>query len=80
MIGCALFVVAMQAEYVQQRVASLGKCYTERQQIDPRCSDFRKQFLLLFDDVLRDAPVEQIAAVPGIGPSLAARIKATLEA
>ena len=26
------------------------------------------------------APVEQIAAVPGIGPSLAARIKATLEA
>ncbi len=29
---------------------------------------------------VRDAPVEQIAAVPGIGPSLAARIKATLEA
>ncbi len=29
---------------------------------------------------VREAPVEQIAAVPGIGPSLAARIKATLEA
>ncbi len=29
---------------------------------------------------VREAPVEQIAAVPGIGPSLAARIKETLEA
>ena len=29
---------------------------------------------------VREAPVEQIAAVPGIGPSLAERIKATLEA
>lgn len=29
---------------------------------------------------VRDAPVEQIAAVPGIGPALAARIKAHLEA
>jgi excinuclease ABC subunit C len=29
---------------------------------------------------VREAPVEQIAAVPGIGPALAARIKATLEA
>jgi len=29
---------------------------------------------------VREAPVEQIAAVPGIGPSLAARIKTTLEA
>jgi excinuclease ABC subunit C len=28
---------------------------------------------------VRDAPVEQIAAVPGIGPKLAATIKATLE-
>jgi excinuclease UvrABC nuclease subunit len=29
---------------------------------------------------VRDAPVEQIAAVPGIGARLAATIKATLEA
>ena len=29
---------------------------------------------------VREAPVEQIAAVPGIGPSLAAKIKANLEA
>ena len=29
---------------------------------------------------VREAPVEQIAAVPGIGTALAARIKATLEA
>jgi excinuclease ABC subunit C len=29
---------------------------------------------------VREAPVEQIAAVPGIGPALAARIKAHLEA
>ena len=29
---------------------------------------------------VREAPVEQIAAVPGIGASLAARIKETLEA
>jgi excinuclease UvrABC nuclease subunit len=29
---------------------------------------------------VREAPVEQIAAVPGIGPALAARIKAALEA
>jgi excinuclease ABC subunit C len=29
---------------------------------------------------VRDAPVEQIAAVPGIGPGLAGRIKAALEA
>ena len=29
---------------------------------------------------VREAPVEQVAAVPGIGPVLAARIKAHLEA
>ena len=29
---------------------------------------------------VRDAPVEQIAAVPGIGRSLAEKIKSTLEA
>jgi excinuclease ABC subunit C len=42
----------------------------------------RRELLKVFGSVkrVRDAPVEQIAAVPGIGPSLAARIKATLEA
>jgi DNA uptake protein ComE-like DNA-binding protein len=29
---------------------------------------------------VREAPVEQIAAVPGIGPALAAKIKEFLEA
>src|SRR5262249_61646868 len=29
---------------------------------------------------IREAPVEQIAAVPGIGPKLAAQVKAPLEA
>jgi excinuclease UvrABC nuclease subunit len=29
---------------------------------------------------IREAPVEQIAAVPGIGPALASRIKTALEA
>jgi DNA repair protein RadC len=29
---------------------------------------------------VRDAPIEQIAAVPGIGRALAAKIKAGLEA
>ena len=48
-----------------------------------RCRARRKRELLkVFGSIkrVRDAPVEQIAAVPGIGPSLAARIKATLEA
>ena len=42
----------------------------------------RRALLRVFGSLkrVRDAPVEQIAAVPGIGPSLAARIKATLEA
>jgi excinuclease ABC subunit C len=42
----------------------------------------RRELLKVFGSVkqVRAAPVEQIAAVPGIGPSLAARIKATLEA
>jgi excinuclease UvrABC nuclease subunit len=29
---------------------------------------------------IREAPVEQVAAVPGIGPVMAARIKESLEA
>jgi excinuclease ABC subunit C len=42
----------------------------------------RRALLRVFGSTkrVRDAPVEQIAAVPGIGPSLAARIKETLEA
>ncbi len=42
----------------------------------------RRALLRVFGSVkrVREAPVEQIAAVPGIGPSLAGRIKATLEA
>ena len=42
----------------------------------------RRELLKVFGSVkqVRAAPVEQIAAVPGIGPSLAARIKATLDA
>ena len=42
----------------------------------------KRELLKVFGSIkrVRDAPVEQIAAVPGIGPALAARIKATLEA
>jgi excinuclease ABC subunit C len=42
----------------------------------------RRALLRVFGSAkrVREAPVEQIAAVPGIGTSLAARIKATLEA
>ncbi len=42
----------------------------------------RRALLRVFGSAkrVRDAPVEQIAAVPGIGTALAARIKATLEA
>jgi excinuclease ABC subunit C len=41
----------------------------------------RRALLRVFGSTkrVRDAPVEQIAAVPGIGPKLAATIKATLE-
>ena len=42
----------------------------------------RRALLRVFGSAkrVREAPVEQIAAVPGIGPALAARIKATMEA
>ncbi|MEX2184207.1 MAG: excinuclease ABC subunit UvrC [Chloroflexota bacterium] len=42
----------------------------------------KRELLKVFGSVkrVREAPVEQIAAVPGIGRALAARIKATLEA
>jgi len=41
----------------------------------------KRELLKVFGSIkrVRDAPVEQIAAVPGIGRSLAERIKATLE-
>jgi excinuclease ABC subunit C len=41
----------------------------------------RQALLRVFGSVkrIREAPVEQIAAVPGIGPTMAARIKETLE-
>ena len=40
----------------------------------------KRELLKVFGSIkrVRDAPVEQIAAVPGIGPALATRIKATL--
>jgi excinuclease ABC subunit C len=42
----------------------------------------KRELLKVFGSVkrVRDAPVEQIAAVPGISRSLAQRIKTTLEA
>ncbi len=42
----------------------------------------KRELLKVFGSIkrVRDAPLEQIAAVPGIGRALAARIKATLEA
>jgi excinuclease ABC subunit C len=42
----------------------------------------RRALLRVFGSVkrIREAPVEQIAAVPGIGPQLAGRIKAVLDA
>jgi excinuclease ABC subunit C len=41
----------------------------------------KRELLKVFGSIkrVREAPVEQIAAVPSIGPALAARIKATLE-
>jgi excinuclease ABC subunit C len=42
----------------------------------------KRELLKVFGSIkrVRDAPIEQIAAVPGIGRSLATRIKATLDA
>ena len=41
----------------------------------------KRELLKVFGSLkrVREAPVEQIAAVPGIGPNLAVRIKAALE-
>jgi excinuclease ABC subunit C len=59
--------------------ASVRSAFDELPGVGPK----RRQALLrTFGSVkrVRDAPVEQIAAVPGIGRALAERIKATLEA
>jgi excinuclease ABC subunit C len=58
--------------------ASVRSAFDDLPGVGPK----RKRALLrVFGSVkrVRDAPVEQIAAVPGIGSALAARIKATLE-
>jgi excinuclease ABC subunit C len=59
--------------------ASVRSAFDELPGVGPK----RRQALLrTFGSVkrVRDAPVEQIAAVPGIGRALAEKIKATLEA
>jgi excinuclease ABC subunit C len=59
--------------------ASIRSAFDDLPGVGPK----RKQALLrVFGSTkrIREAPVEQIAAVPGIGPALAGRIKATLEA
>jgi excinuclease ABC subunit C len=59
--------------------ASIRSAFDDLPGVGPK----RKQALLrVFGSTkrIREAPVEQIAAVPGIGPALAVRIKATLEA
>jgi excinuclease ABC subunit C len=59
--------------------ATVRSAFDELPGVGPK----RRQALLrTFGSVkrVREAPVEQIAAVPGIGPALATKIKATLEA
>ncbi|MFL5679541.1 MAG: excinuclease ABC subunit UvrC [Chloroflexota bacterium] len=59
--------------------ASIRSGFDDLEGVGPK----RRQALLrVFGSLkrVRDAPVEQIAAVPGIGPALAQRIKATLNA
>jgi excinuclease ABC subunit C len=48
----------------------------------PRPARRRAALLRVFGSIkrVREAPIEQIAAVPGIGANLAAKIKASLEA
>jgi excinuclease ABC subunit C len=59
--------------------AAVRSAFDDLEGVGPRR---RAALLRVFGSVkrVREAPVEQIAAVPGIGPRLAARIKATLEA
>src|SRR6185436_18844587 len=62
-----------------RRKAAVKSAFDDMPGVGPR----RRQALLrVFGSVkrIREAPVEQVAAVPGIGPALAARIKATLTA
>jgi excinuclease ABC subunit C len=62
-----------------RRKAAVRSAFDDLPGIGPR----RRQALLrVFGSVkrIRDAPVEQVAAVPGIGRTLATRIKAALEA
>jgi excinuclease ABC subunit C len=62
-----------------RRKAAVRSAFDDMPGVGPR----RRQALLrVFGSVkrIRDAPVEQVAAVPGIGPALAARIKTALSA
>ncbi len=62
-----------------RRKASVRSKFDDLPGVGPRR---RGALLRVFGSIkrVREAPVEQIAAVPGIGPALATRIKAALEA
>ena len=63
LIRGAFFVVAMQAEHIQQRVAALGQSDAERVQIQLRRADSWKQLLLFGRDVLRHALAQHVDLV-----------------